>query len=83
MTLRPDGLTDYEDLTPPQKAQAEAFISSFSTRSKEDAPLFAFRVTKGSQGVPAGIVSTSRKDKAPSRFAEESSRLFDLGRPIL
>lgn len=66
-----DGLTDYEDLTSAQQAQARSWIATFATLTSDDAPLFAFRITIGSQGVPAGIVSTSRKDGRPASGIED------------
>lgn len=67
---RPDGLTDFDDLSPEQKEQARALLARRATLDPSDAPLLAFRVTKGSYGVPAGIVSARRADLALSRRGE-------------
>ena len=70
MAKRLDGLTDYEDLSPAQQAQARLVCARNSLLVAEDAHLFAYRITTGSRGVPAGIVSPSRKDLRPSTASE-------------
>lgn len=93
---RPDGLTDYADLSPTHKKEAEAFCASLSTLTASDAPLFAYRITLSTLSAGPGRrrrpstprVSTSRKDRAPRTPANDDVILgdgdfFAAGRPML